>query len=1297
MSTHYYQNCYRTNQQNQPQQQYSTHQAAPASNTASTVPKYQQPACTATSQATDYLAHRATQQQQQQQQHQPSYGTQTPLYGNQQSSGPWTRTDYGGDPEQRKGAAELQSNLSNTAHSTGTNTAVTSPSFTPSSIATSARYTGISFQAQQQQNVAGTSHTARSFYGQTEARPRNTNSAPAQRTQAIYNQQQQRSASPVPKQYAYNIAESVNSTQPSNTNTNANMGSTAQYAEYNRQQLPIVDTSRPAQNTNASTAYSNKSITASEQYGQTAITVDPTAVYDPSPEYERQRKAVEAQKVTEDAHKAVEARKEEEEEARRANQTKRAEEERITGEESRKADEHKQAEEKRTRDGQEDQQKAAKSEARKAEAQQRRRQQENQHQPSGSEVVTAGFPVVEGSPGNNDLEQQIRAMMAKMRELNSKDPALLARIWEEERRAKAPSSPIQSGSTPQPPLPQPKAQVAQSKKATVRPDHTPSTNGTSIARGTPQSMTQPSAVRPQPAISAQTNAPPPAKLGGSTIWPLEKKASLAAAAAAYLNEQNPHRSLTAENIHSILNGNPSYIGLCEILELMGLKLDRAAFARSLLTAVPDINAGARQSNQAQNQGAATSQRPTLGGVAQSVGQAQRLSVPPRQNQSFGATSMNNHSDQEYLRNKSVQPAASLYSGPAVQSPYLNDSYSPYLNTDAPAPAPLAQMIPINRPQFKPPANKEEAARKRTFTDVIDLTQLNEEDDLLPPPPKRLHTDNGYSMGSPAPVTDLVQPYESVATLNFHTPIPTGPPQPAQTVNASTGNVALPATAMSNGPKPRDLVQPIDPKKALRRNAYNIKTIARDVLLACGRHPEERQLNQHLEMLKTNLLIDNTSDLSTIRWDLIDPGQPPKGYYKDHTPTLKAGDANVEEDSDDDVPRRPQPQVVVQRTVGVNGAGDSSVNSFPTSNNLSKNLFKRGGRPPRNSFPMANTTSTDYGHGDDRNHRSSSSGAGDLTPRASLNFPNRTDSAPRPASASVNCSAFRSATVGPDGTPVKKRGRPGEWQKAAHGSEAAQAQTQARSPNPHYIPKQSSSLRNVMSGNNQSAMSSVSKTAMKDRQPLPPSYLVFKCQWQNCKAELHNMDTLRKHVHKVHRKPTLRGTLECLWDGCGREVTSVDSVTGIRAERQTPWAFAEDAKWREHLEVKHFRPLSWQLGDGPASGLSDVNNDSASESYLSDAQGRRVTPRVVGRSTGTGDYASPYVVSSTSSAGRGRGRTAKAAQEGEAREALRETVAMKKRIGGPGIDRGGATLANNKRRRGFMDNNETEEELVDTED
>jgi hypothetical protein len=103
----------------------------------------------------------------------------------------------------------------------------------------------------------------------------------------------------------------------------------------------------------------------------------------------------------------------------------------------------------------------------------------------------------------------------------------------------------------------------------------------------------------------------------------------------------------------------------------------------------------------------------------------------------------------------------------------------------------------------------------------------------------------------------------------------------------------------------------------------------------------------------------------------------------------------------------------------------------------------------------------------------------------------------------------------------------------------------------------------------------------------------------------------------------------------------------------------------------------------------------SEAYLSDAQGRQVTPRItVDAERVLSDSSSSQV---PASAPRGRGRPPKTTAEQEAREAHERIVERKKRMGGPGMDRGGATLVNAKRRRGLMDHDGTEEELVDAED
>lgn len=54
-------------------------------------------------------------------------------------------------------------------------------------------------------------------------------------------------------------------------------------------------------------------------------------------------------------------------------------------------------------------------------------------------------------------------------------------------------------------------------------------------------------------------------------------------------------------------------------------------------------------------------------------------------------------------------------------------------------------------------------------------------------------------------------------------------------------------------------------------------------------------------------------------------------------------------------------------------------------------------------------------------------------------------------------------------------------------------------------------------------------------------------------------------------------------------------------------------------------------------------------------------------------------------------------EQDARETQDRLVSQKRRMGGPGMDRGGATLVNEKRRRGLVETDSTEEELVDAED
>ncbi|KAI2487942.1 hypothetical protein Ptr902_02075 [Pyrenophora tritici-repentis] len=1139
-------------------QPYSTYQTASASNNVAPAPRqYQQPPPT---QAQDYMSY------------QPQlYANQNNGYATGQDNS-WNGTNYGSTRETTSRAAEVLRNTSNPSY-TNNNTAVTNQTAFTAGNAT-ASHSG--------HYTTGNSHSpqvqAQPAYAQSQPRPRSVNTnrtqpasrglpSPAmtagyssQRAQTIYNQQQQRSASPAQPQY--------NNVPASNVRT-ATMTATANqhYTDYSDRQLPSVDASRSSQNATSSTAYnygnaqmpSNAiaqpapTATMADTYSaQSTTTVDPLAVYDPWPEYQRKQAA---QKAMEDAQ--------------------RAEEERIA-EEARKIEEQKKEEE-RKRQQEENQLRQSQSRSMTAQKQ----------QPNAAETASA-------APTGNDaaqaLETQIREVMAKMRELNRQDPAMLARIWDEERKAK------------------PKSPTVQSKA--------PSTAAAAAA----QAVQPAQANTPQPISSKKKTVSrdtvdlrPPKRATGNTVWPPEKKAHLANAAAVYLNAQNEVQKIEGSQVLNMLNRNPSYIELCEQLEHMGLKLDRAAFAKNLLTAVPDVNSASRKS------------------VPQPTPvPAPKPPVPPA-----------------VMKREVTTPGVpSPQYRPAAASPANGVTYSSFPDDTpaAPTPVPVAEMVPI-KPELRKPANKEEAARKRNLSDLVDLTQLSDEDEMGPPP-KRLNTDSLHTYGSPQPSSqDAMHVDQEPATLNFpisHAPAPAHPPQ------ASLPQPVQPPSEL----RYTSYVEPLDKKKALRRNTYNPATIARDVLLACGRHPSERNLNQHLDGLRTTLTqITFDADLSTIRWDLIDPGNPPPGYFK-----------NAQ------APRAPT------NAIGGEGGAQARVQALPEAINPFKQ--KRRGRPPRHSFP---------------------DGAGPTTPKRPINFAPMNSSAPRPSSGAaggVGYQAFRSATkYGPDGKPLpKKKGRPVGWRKAIHGSAAAQSRTGAngQTGSLSYQPPQPSSLRNVSTGQSNESIRIDSRSPSVVRQ-----YPVYNCKWQNCKAILHNLETLQKHVFKVHRKETHRKTLECLWDDCGKEVTNFDPMTNMRLERHRPFSFDLESDWRGHLQQNHFSDLSWKLGDGPAGGLSD-SHDSEVESYLNDAQGRQVTPRITVEPERLEAIRSSWSPQPSAVAHRGRGRPAKYTAEQEARDAHDRLVSHKKRIGGPGMDRGGATLVNEKRRRGLIETEETEEELVDAE-
>ncbi|OCK86415.1 hypothetical protein K432DRAFT_438512 [Lepidopterella palustris CBS 459.81] len=1272
-------------------------------------------------------------------------------YGAQQQVTTWGG-NYGANHETTSQAAEALRHLSNTAYATGDSAAVSNAGLTPTNAATSARYSNTVSQIQRNKpsyDAGMGSSSTHISYGQSQARLRSVNAVqstrthttgqssglpspavaagyPSQRTQAVYNQQ--RAASP----------KMQSSFAPS-----------AQYNDYNRILPNATETSCISPATSAPTvhSYSDRNATAAAaqastsngvngQYDQSTITVDPMQVYDPWPEYQRKQAALKAQKAAEDAARTEENWKVEE--------ARRQEEETCRAAERKKAAEQKNAEDERgllqahvpvpiaATEKNSKSSNSAKSKA-------FRKSNTPEPAPSVSNDTTQG----PGTGGGIDLETEMRAMMAKMRELNSKNPALLARIWGQESKSNGAGQSLTTNdqSTPQSiaenrPENGSKTASARSGKATSNQKQ-PKTANEKLPQH-PNAVQQPQA-RAQSTARAVSKAlappttPQPVKQQGNTIWPPEKREQLATAASTWLNSisENRIRQISKDQILHMLDSNPSYIDLCEQLEKMGMKLERAAFARALLAAVPDVNSSSRQPGHTQAQPSArpTTQRAPLSHTHPNGGTS--VQRTPEEPQKDGhSTQPGAKEDVAFQtggsvvdsvpRPESTAPAnGPLPQAPGAQTPYFGDSHSPLpenVRGGSRTPAPITQMMRSNSiqpPRSTPkPTSKEEAARKRNFSEVVDLTGYSDEE--LPPPQKKPQLD-AYSH-------QILHGSVPTSAMESHAPSPqfgnftynqAATPQPPATSYT-------PPMPTANDIRFADVVQPIDKRKALRRSSYNIKTIARDVLIATGKHPEMRPLNAHLEVLKSSFnKVDNNSDLSTFRWDIVDPGDPPKRYLQRNF-FAQENDADDEDDSgDDEAPPPARPRAAAQQAIAVGGGGAPiTFSSTMPGNGLVKGPPKRRGRPPRNSLPM---TSRPYGFagGEDSNPRTSrpSDGTGDSDrgsssrPRGFTHFqgtpsstgsgsiPTITSSAPHPRQSGTGYSAFR-LTHAEDGTPIpKKKGRPVGWRKAIHGSAEAQARIVNRRP------AQSSGLRNVTTPSGSAAViiqsgspriaaqpSSTGKTRVK--RVAEPHYSVYKCHWKNCTAELHNLDTLRKHVHKLHGKPAAHGGYDCLWDGCGKEVTTVDKRTGMLFETHQYPEFSDDIKWRAHMELKHFGPLGWSLGDGPASGLSDAHD---SEAYLSNTDGRRVTPQVT-------VPASRNIIGSTNSTGPAsvgheparRGRPPKASQERAAQETERAMINKKREIG-PGVDRGGARLATEKRRMGFNDDEDFDEEIVDKDD
>ncbi|KAF4218390.1 hypothetical protein CNMCM8980_002598 [Aspergillus fumigatiaffinis] len=310
----------------------------------------------------------------------------------------------------------------------------------------------------------------------------------------------------------------------------------------------------------------------------------------------------------------------------------------------------------------------------------------------------------------------------------------------------------------------------------------------------------------------------------------------------------------------------------------------------------------------------------------------------------------------------------------------------------------------------------------------------------------------------------------------------------------------------------DIAKPLNVTDAAEKLQYDPKTIARDVLIASGRHPTEAPLNHHLFRLRDVFTgLDTASDLETLRWDLVDPEE------KQASNTTTARDVQLlsalaHVTSAMACPAQPNPPY----------AGVAATPKYPHQQH--QPLPQLQPRPPH-------------------------------TLQKSQTVPQQRSP----------CQPNSQKQVQPPSDP----------QPRSHPPPQVQLQVQPPSQ-PQPKPGPSIQIRTKAQPSPKAKSSPRSSTNMVGRRPpgRPPAsskievtipvtsqipYQVYTCGWENCQAELHNLEMLKKHIFKVH----VPYTLTCQWKDC----TFRENLPAVQLYK--------------HVLSEHVVSIAWTLGDGPS--------------------------------------------------------------------------------------------------------------------
>jgi hypothetical protein len=711
--------------------------------------------------------------------------------------------------------------------------------------------------------------------------------------------------------------------------------------------------------------------------------------------------------------------------------------------------------------------------------------------------------------------------------------------------------------------------------------------------------------RPGPVV---TQPLPPRTASGGTIWPEEKRNTVAEAAVKTLTSipENAGIVVTAVDIHAMLAQNPSYVELCELLEKKGLKFHRGHFARQLLTNVPYLNGRAAESPA--TPAAAKPSPPVVvppQATITSALQPPAPGVPPDT-----MPIMTGPPPPLPQRARPCQPNGVSPSPVVKPEKAMQASQYPAARRPGPGRPPLG-----TRPE-PPLGSKEAQSRKRDFSELVDLTVLSDNENYVSakqtgppssPSPEPQDPFQQFSDAVAAVRTTIPQPGHSVymqngGALRFD-PTQRQYPQSAQgytplphyshQLTTVVPTQAAPATRV---PAPRYHAKGVNQEEALRKTYYDAKTVARDLLIAAGRHPTERPLNAHMAgMLGKHVDID--SDLSTFDWDTVDPGGPPMPQvaFADvpmNPPRFRIGeivhrrsklnesmsteskpvsDAETENKTDDTnekgkgwkgkerESRLPEEDKGERPTPALRRPGRPRLGKFDL-----------GHREPSRAAPPASLVQLDTGVRPSHLRRSDKAEVF-LTSNSVVPQKRRPSVviSPRTCPTSDRKRSTRSASiqVTPFAEPSAKRTKMEEVRTFSSGKRIGRPPG-AKNRQPTIGAMRRAAARQLGQEETPKPASPATTSSMP----------VFKCRWKGCHAQLHNLDTLRNHVSKVHR-PTTEQLKDqpgyiCWWKKC--ELLQQDEEGNFAPTK----IFIARQEWTEHIETSHIYAVARKFGDGP---------------------------------------------------------------------------------------------------------------------